>query len=143
MEFQPSCRSRHQISLEPSQPEIDPMNRTVTAAVLLAAAVAASPSQSFAQERAADADFTWSGKVPRGGWLRVHTVKGNVRVEPGTGESIEIRGVKRDKWGNDGDIAFQVVKDGQNVTICALYEDRGECDADGLHNNGRRGWNNS
>ena len=125
------------------------MTRT-TALLAALALAAASSTPAAAQDRdrdtrdsrdraLGDPDFTWSGKIARGSWIRVHTSKGRVRVEPGTGESVEVTGRKRSRWGDSEEIAFEVVKDGDNVTICALYEDSSDCDREGIRTE-RGGW---
>jgi hypothetical protein len=80
----------------------------------------------FAQER----EFTFRERVPAGAWLRIHTMQGDIRVIEGSGDRAEVIGRK------DGDdaaeLAISTVRDGDNVTICAIWEG-GQCDAEGIH----------
>jgi len=77
--------------------------------------------------------FKWSGKVPAGAWLRVDDLNGSIEVEAASGDVAEVTGEKDWRRGDPKDVRFAVVKDGDNVVICALWGDESTCDADGSH----------
>ena len=117
------------------------MTRALASAAVAAALTLFSTSATAQdRDRSSDEnDFTWSGKLPRGAWLRVHTVKGRVKVEPGTSDMAEVIGRKRSRRGDSEEISFEVSKDGQSVTICALFLDHGTCDSEGIRSD-RSSW---
>ena len=104
-------------------------------ALLTAFAVALTVTPSAAQEQSGprDTGFVWTGRITSGAWLRIHTVKGAVQVEGTGSDVVEVRATTRGSARRDEQaIRFQVVKEGANVTICALWRDGGSCDADGI-----------
>jgi hypothetical protein len=99
----------------------------------LAATLAAAPA-------AAQQDgYDWSGTIPSGATVRLYTLSGNVLVTRAAGGTARVRGDVR----GDGDrqVRWQMVRDGQNVTFCAVVDD-GECTAQGIRRNRNRddGW---
>ena len=104
--------------------------RRPLALLIIALAV---PALAAAQER--DREFTFRERVPSGAWLRIHTVHGDIRVTEGSGDRAEVIGRKD---GEDAaDLRITSTRDGDNVTICAIFEG-GQCDADGIHSS--RSW---
>ena len=94
--------------------------------VLLVTAIAF-PAIAGAQER--DRDFRFSERVPAGAWLRVHSTHGDIRVTEASGDRAEVVGRKS---GDDaGDLQITTVRNGDDVTICAVFEG-GQCDAEGV-----------
>lgn len=79
---------------------------------------------------AAQDDFEWSGTVPAGAWLRVHSVNGPMEVLPARGDRIEVTGVRQGGRSRDP-VRFEMVRAGDDVVICALTE-RAECDESGI-----------
>lgn len=121
------------------------MHRSLIAVL---AALVVAPSASLAQrdrdrERQTDENaFRWEGRIPQGRWISVHNLNGPIRVEEGSGDQVEVRGVKRWRRGDPEDVRFETVRDGDDVVICALWTERSTCDADGLHSRGRGdNWN--
>jgi hypothetical protein len=93
------------------------------AALLMTALVV--PTLTLAQER----EFTFRERVSAGAWLRIHTIQGDIRVIEGSGDRAEVIGRKH---GDDmAELAISTVRDGENVTICAIWEG-GQCDAEGI-----------
>ena len=126
------------------------MRRHLTAATALAAlavgALAAAPRAGAQDERDRDRNrdrdpnaFRWEGKIPRGRWLRVKNLNGGIRVVAGDDDVTQVRGEKSWRRGDPRDVRFEVVRDGDNVTICALWFDNSSCDAEGYHSHGDRG----
>jgi hypothetical protein len=96
------------------------------------AALALAPLAAGAQERA-DSTFRWAGRIPEGSWLRIHNLNGEVAVEAGEGNEVEVVGEKYWRRGDPREVRFELVRDGDNVTICALWRESATCDEDGAH----------
>ena len=99
----------------------------------------AMPVVALAQERGRD--FSFDDRVPAGAWLRVHTLGGDIRVTAASGDRVEVIGRKE---GEDAaEIRITSVRRGDDVTICAMFEES-ECDAEGIHTSrGRRRHNDA
>jgi hypothetical protein len=106
--------------------------------VLLTAAATAG-----AQERQSDRAFTWDGTVQQGRWLYVRNLNGPVRVVRASGNRIEVEATKRWRRGDPDEVRIEQRNIGDDVIICALWNDRTECDADGYRtrDDGWRGRN--
>ena len=90
------------------------------------------------QRTTGDRDLDWRGTVRSGDWVRVFTSKGEVRVEPGSGNTIEVHGEARGSSAERQRVTFEVIERGDGVTICA-HDERQRCEEDGLKSEGR-GW---
>ena len=109
--------------------------RALVPALVAVGALHALPSAAAAQELQGrgDSTFAWSGRIPAGARLSVHAGQGRVRVLPASGETAEVVAVKRGR-GRDEDVAFQVVRAGDDVIVCAVRpEGEDRCDGEGLH----------
>ncbi|HEX8209750.1 MAG TPA: DUF4097 family beta strand repeat-containing protein [Longimicrobium sp.] len=83
--------------------------------------------------------YDWSGSIPAGATLRVSTGAGDVNVTRAPrGSTATVRGRVRRAQGNER-IRFELVREGQNVTICALYTERATCTAQGIRDDSHRG----
>jgi hypothetical protein len=112
------------------------MHRTIHAAIaalFLAAPLAAQTTLST------DDTFKWSGKIPAGAWLKVANMNGSINVQQASGDVAEITGDKDWHRGDPKDVRFAVVKDGDNITVCALWGEESTCDARGAHYH-HHGW---
>jgi DUF4097 and DUF4098 domain-containing protein YvlB len=108
---------------------------TAVAALLLLSSASASLG---AQEREDKKAFSWSGKLPADSWIRVKNLNGDVHVTPTTGDAVEVSAEKRWDRGDPRDVRFEILRDGENVTICALWDnDRqtSSCTADSYRAN--------
>ncbi len=90
--------------------------------------------------------WEWSGTIGEGRTVYLHNVNGAVRVEAGSGNTVEVRAIKRWRRGNPEMVRIEArVAGGGNgdVIICALNNPRATCDADGIRSNSDRdrGWN--
>ena len=92
-----------------------------------------------------DTPFHWSGEVDRGRWVYIRNLNGRVRVEEGTGNKVEITGVKSWRRGNPEDVRISVRQTGSgrgDLIVCALWRDRDSCDEDGYRSsNSSSFWN--
>jgi putative adhesin len=104
---------------------------------LVAACVFASPLAAQLQGREGT-KFTWSERIPAGQWLRVYGNNGRIQVTEASGDAAEVVGEKDLRRGRPEDIAFEVRKTNDGITICAIIADE-DCDDDGVRHRGR--WN--
>lgn len=89
------------------------------------------PGTLFAQRT----ESVFSGPVPDGMAVRVASATGEVDVRPAAGSTLEVTGVAR---GDDGDIAFEVLRTGDEIVVCALRVDIDRCTDRGVESrNGR------
>jgi hypothetical protein len=88
--------------------------------------------------------WEWSGTIGEGRTVYLHNVNGAVRVEAGSGNTVEVRAVKRWRRGDPEMVRIEArMTSGGNgdVIICALNTPRATCDADGIRSNSDRNWN--
>jgi len=76
--------------------------------------------------------WTWTGRVESGNWFRLSSVNGPVTVEASRDNMIHVRAEKEVRRGEISDVAFQVVRSGGDVRVCALWR-RDYCDETGHH----------
>jgi hypothetical protein len=107
------------------------------APVVVAACVLASPLAAQLQGREGTR-FTWSERIAAGQWLRVYGNNGRIQVTEASGDAAEVVGEKDLRRGRPEDIAFEVRKTSDGITICAIIADE-DCDDDGVRHRGR--WN--
>lgn len=96
-----------------------------------------------AQERSRERDaFRWAGQIPAGRWITVRNLNGEIRVEPATGNQVEVTATKSWRRGDPADVRIEVKKYGpgdQDVVICALWSEESYCDEGGYrHRNSGR-----
>jgi hypothetical protein len=84
------------------------------------------------QTMGAAGPFDWSGQLPAGGRVRIADVRGDIRVTAATGDRIVVHAEIHRRHRRGGDIVFDVVPDGNNLTICARWSDGPSCTARGL-----------
>src|SRR5215212_4739593 len=107
------------------------MKRT---SVLLAFLALTTASVAGAQDLGRNSEtWTWDGRVESGKWFRLSSVNGPVTVEPSTDNMVHVRAEKDvGSRGRTSDVAFQVIQEGGDVRVCALWRDD-VCDDDGIH----------
>lgn len=107
--------------------------------IAFAAGAAFAPAGAGAQQATGrgDSAFVWTGRIPAGARLTVHASQGRIEVLAASGETAEVRAVKRGRGDQDA-IAFRVVREGDDVVVCAVSDDEDACDADGVHRERRR-----
>ncbi|MEO7966087.1 MAG: DUF4097 family beta strand repeat-containing protein [Gemmatimonadaceae bacterium] len=106
-------------------------------------AFAASASVVCAQELVGvkESTFTLSEKVNAGGWVRFYSQSGDITITEGSGSTVELRAEKDVRRGKIEDLGFIVRRDGDGLTVCAVYiELDGTCTADGMRDERRGGW---
>ncbi|HEX7121896.1 MAG TPA: DUF4097 family beta strand repeat-containing protein, partial [Gemmatimonadaceae bacterium] len=104
----------------------------LAAALLVAPLAAANAQQIVGRDQEV---FTWSGAVTRGAWFGIVIPQGDVTVSQATGNQVEVRAEK--VRGARNDIGFVVVRNGDDVLICAVYDDDDECSERGVRTSRR------
>lgn len=79
--------------------------------------------------------FTWTGAAASGSWFRMVIPQGDVTVSQATGNQVEVRAEK--VRGATNDIGFVVERSGNDVLICAVYDDDDECTQRGVRTSRR------
>lgn len=111
--------------------------RTIaTIGAIAAVAALATPLAAQQSTSSNDDTFDWSGAIPAGSWLRIANLNGSIEVEPASGSTARVHGEKRWREGDPKQVRFVVAKDGDDVTICALWDEDDSCDEDGYHSHG-------
>ncbi|MGQ0647028.1 MAG: DUF4097 family beta strand repeat-containing protein [Gemmatimonadaceae bacterium] len=97
-----------------------------------------------AQERRSDRAFTWEGTIPNGRWLYVRSLNGPIRVNRASGNKVEVTATKRWRRGDPDEVRIETKKSGDDVIICAVWNDNTRCDEEGYRtrNDGWRGRHN-
>ncbi|MHB1328784.1 MAG: DUF4097 family beta strand repeat-containing protein [Gemmatimonadales bacterium] len=90
-----------------------------------------------------ESSFTATHRISNGGWVRITTPNGTVRIVQTSGSEVQIRADKDVRRGSIEDIGFVVRRSGDALTVCAVYEDEEECGEDGSYRgrNRRSGYN--
>lgn len=68
--------------------------------------------------------------------LYIRNLSGAIRVERASGSKAEVQGEKRWRRGDPEDVRIEMKKVGDDVLICALWNDRTECDTEGYRTRG-------
>jgi len=119
------------------------MLRLLTVSAVALAGVALSADSIGAQQVVGRGDrvFTTSAPVGAGGAVRIFASVGDIIITEGSGSTVEFRAEKDTRRGNVEDAGFIVLRDGDGVTICAVFDEDDRCDSEGLRGNSRSNWN--
>jgi hypothetical protein len=80
--------------------------------------------------------WRWDGPMSSGGWFRLFSVNGPVHITTSSDGNVHVRAEKQVRSGGDAStVHYAVVRDGNNVTVCAMWTDNATCDANGMHGN--------
>lgn len=75
--------------------------------------------------------FQWSGSVPAGQWVRVKNFNGRISVRAGSGDRVEITGVKSSRRGEAPDVRIEATPTpGGGILVCAFWTETATCDED-------------
>jgi len=116
------------------------MNRTFRYAVGAACALFIGASPLLAQQNLGrdGTSWKWDGALPSNGSFRLYSINGAMHFTPSSDGSVHLSAVKHVHQGGDpSTVHFAVVRDGNNLVICAMWNDTATCDADGMHSEGR------
>jgi hypothetical protein len=114
----------------------------IQAAVWLVAVATLGAGAPAAAQTTTGDSFQWAGRIPAGATLRILTVDGEIAVSPATGDQAEVRGQRRNNRYNGSSeraLVFQMLKDGDNVTVCAYDPDGGSCNTDDVSGGSHHG----
>lgn len=87
-------------------------------------ALAAALLLPLASPALAQQDFKWQGFIAQGAAIEIKGVNGDVIAEPSGSNQVEVVAEKRARRDNPDDVRIEVVPNGGNVTICAVYPSR-------------------
>ncbi|HVF39069.1 MAG TPA: DUF4097 family beta strand repeat-containing protein [Gemmatimonadaceae bacterium] len=73
----------------------------------------------------------FSGEVSSGSWLRIRNLRGTIEVQEARGRNAVVAASRRLNRASGDEITFEVLRDGSNVTICAISRRTRRCDAEG------------
>jgi hypothetical protein len=89
-------------------------------------------------QAAPQADFRWEKALAAGSTVRLHNLNGDVIVTAGTGDRVEIVGVKRGNRRYFDNVTIEIVEVSDGIVACAMFEDIDmECSESGLRTRGR------
>ena len=110
----------------------------ITHLIRVTALGAAFAASAFAQN-APQADFRWEKALAAGSAVRLHNINGDITVTAGTGDRVEIVGVKRGNRRYFDNVTIEIVEASDGIVACAMFEDADmECSENGLRSRGRR-----
>ena len=115
------------------------MIRTSRYVIAAACAIVAGSAPLLAQQDLGrdGTSWHWDGPLASGGSLKVFSINGALHFTASPDGSVHVQAEKHVHPGGDPRIVhYAVVRDGNNVTICAMWSDDATCDANGMHNNG-------
>ena len=85
--------------------------------------------------------WTWHGPVAAGRTLEIRGVMGTIRAEPATGREVEVTARKHAEDSDVNAVRIEVVQEGGDVTVCAVYPGNGNSCAHGGGENHMHGHN--
>jgi putative adhesin len=103
------------------------MNYALIGAVAALACVPAlrSTRPATASHAQQSGEWSWHGTVAAGKTLQIRGISGSIEAGPATGGEVTVTATKRGHDSDPDDVKIEVVQDGGNVTICAVYPGRG------------------
>lgn len=113
----------------------------IFALALSTMAIASAPLAAQQVQGRNDRVFTTSAQVGGGGDVHIFAGSGDVTVTEGSGNTVEFKAEKDTRRGRIDDAGFVVLREGNGVTICAVYDEDDDCSFDGLESHSRSGWN--
>src|SRR5688572_23113642 len=100
-------------------------------------ALCALATETSAQNQRTDDSFAWSGRIAAGNTVRIRNLAGAINVERSGSGQVEVTGQKTYRRGDPADVRFEVVPEGGDITICAIWFE-GRCTEDGVKSGPRR-----
>jgi hypothetical protein len=84
------------------------------------------------------ADFRWDKALAAGSLVRLHNINGDITVTAGSGDRVEIVGVKRGNRRYFDNVTIEIVEVSDGIVACAMFDDVDmECSENGLRSRGR------
>ena len=91
-----------------------------------------------AQRPEQTSDFRWSERIEAGRTVNVSSINGTVTLRAGSGDRVEVTAVKRWRRGDPASVKIYAAREGGDIRVCPLYEDRTDCDDNGRRTDVRR-----
>jgi hypothetical protein len=66
-------------------------------------------------------EFRWNGRLAAGKTLEIKGVNGSIRVEPSSGDAVEVVATRRGRRNDPEGVRIVTVEHGDGLTICAVY----------------------
>lgn len=63
----------------------------------------------------------WTGQLAGDAYVEVRNIAGDVRVEPTSGDRVEVLGIRRARHSRLEDVDMSVEEHGEGVTVCVVY----------------------
>jgi|GEM_PF-617985 hypothetical protein len=80
--------------------------------------------------------WKWDGALASGGSLKLFNINGALRFTASPDGNVHVQAVKHVHSGGDPrTVHYAVVREGNNLTICAMWNDNATCDIDGMSGN--------
>ena len=92
-------------------------------------------------EQQSDKSFSWNGSIPSGRSIIIKNINGGIDVERSSGSRVEVTGEKKWRRGDPSMVRIEQKRVGDDVLICALWNENSTCDEDGIHSNRNNKWN--
>ena len=108
--------------------------------VILATSLSALLAGGAAAQATTSADFRWEKALPAGSVVRLHNLNGDITVTAGTGDRVEIVGVRRGSRRYSERVTIEIVETADGIVACSMFRDADmECDENGMRSHNRRG----
>ncbi|HWJ14219.1 MAG TPA: DUF4097 family beta strand repeat-containing protein [Gemmatimonadaceae bacterium] len=75
--------------------------------------------------------FRWSTEVPAGTAVHFRDGAGDITVRRAANQQLTVNGGRRWRRGRAKDVQFQVVRNGNDIFVCAMWSGSGKCGASG------------
>lgn len=109
---------------------IRPFLRAASLGTVLAASAAAQATP--------QPDFRWEKALAAGSVVRLHNLNGDITVTAGSGDRVEIVGVKRGNRRYFDNVTIEIVEASDGIVACAMFSDLDmECSENGMRSRGR------
>lgn len=103
---------------------------------IVTATLVAAPIMLSAQRTEQTSDFKWSDQIAAGRWVRASNINGKIDIRQGSGDRVEVTAVKRWRRGDPASVRIEAKKVGEDIQICALYDEQLDCE----ERRENRGW---
>jgi hypothetical protein len=91
-----------------------------------------------AQQTEQTSEFRWSERIDAGRSVRISNINGIVTLRAGSGDRVEVTAVKRWRRGDPARVKIHAAREGGDIRVCPLYDDRDDCDDNGRRTDSRR-----
>ncbi len=92
-------------------------------------------------EQRRDNAFSWSGTIPNGRRIMIKSLNGGIEVLRSTSGRVEVTAEKRWRRGNPDDVRIEQRKLGDEVLICAMWNEQSRCEESGIQTPRNTRWN--